>query len=236
MHGMNLSMSSNAYRSTGSYLNRCRVTILTLAVALLSTSCSYIEQRTLDQCKNHAYVETVLEDYITTRYHSNAPVRMAIIPFTVPANLTGDAYRYAGLGNELAYRLHADFLNKGIVPIVEVLDRQDWPRKKDEFYTGNFGAIAQAREAGYDLVLVGVIEEFNGIYQAVSSTKIIEVESGTTLWYGKTIATTERRDFMRGLDYVGIQDRKPANDFSDELIEKLIRCISKEIYRTDRQG
>ena len=228
------SFNSVPYRRWRRRAARLCVRILTLLPVVSLTSCAYLQDRILDQCKTHAYVETVIEDYLTQRYQTGAPVRLGIIPFVVPANLTQKAFQYVGLGNQLAYDVHRQFLNHSVIPIVEVLNREDWPGKKDEFYTGNFGALSQAREAGYDLILVGIIDNYNPYLEATVSTKLIEVESGTTLWYGATTVHTYRRDYHRGIDYVGIEDRRPAESYGQELKERLSTCITNEILSRQR--
>ena len=159
---------------------------------------------------------------------------MGIIPFVVPANLTQKPLQYRGLGNEMAFQLQAHFLNKEVIPISEVLNREDWPGKKDEFYTGNFGALSQAREAGYDLILVGIVDSYNPFAEVIASTKLIEVESGVTLWYGKTTAHTMRRDYERGSDYLNLEDRHPSHSFGEKLTETLTKCIANEILSEKR--
>ena len=212
------------------------VKLLTFMLVVSLTSCAYIKQRTLFECKTHAYVETVLEDYLSRRYQSGAPVRMGIIPLVVSVNLTQKPFLYRGLGNELAYQIHAHFLNNEAVPIVEVLNREDWPGKKDEFYTGNFGALSQAREAGYDLILVGMVDEYIPTSHITASSKIIEVESGITIWYGKTTAQTTSGAYLKAADYIGIEKRDPSKSFGGELSQELTRCIAKEILSKNRQS
>lgn len=227
-------LNSVSYLRSMLPFGRLCVSLMALLSVVSLTSCAYLESRTLDQCKTHAYIETVVEDYVTRRYDSNAPVRLGIIPFVVPANLTQKPFQYRGFGNELAYQLHANFLNREVIPIVEVLNREDWPGKKDEFYTGNFGALSQAREAGYDLVFVGIIDQYNPYAEATASTKLIEVETGRTLWYGKTSAYTLRADYNRGIDYLAIEDRRPAESFGRELSERLTQCITAEVFSRHR--
>jgi hypothetical protein len=213
---------------------RLCVRLMTLVAVVSLTSCAYLKDHTLDQCKTHAYVETVIADYLSTRYQSNSHVRMGIIPFAVPANLTQKPFQYRGLGNEIAFQIQAHFLNEEVIPISEVLNREDWPGKKDEFYTGNFGALSQAREAGYDLIFVGNIDAYNPFGELTASTKLIEVESGVTLWYGKTTAYTHRRDYMRGADYLNLEDRKPSETFGEVLTSTLTKCIVKEVLSEER--
>lgn len=217
---------------------RCVIflTVFTTVVltSLALSSCSYLKSRSLDSCKTHAFVETQIEDYLTRRFNTGAPVRMGIIPYTVPANLSGIVNQYPGLGNELARLTHAQFLNREIIPITEVVNRDDWPRKKDEFFKGNFGALSQAREAGYDLIFVGLVENLAFNKKLILSTKMIEVESGITLWYGRTIVTTDRRDYDRTADYLNFEDRDPSASHQDLLVETAASCTVKEVLADHR--
>lgn len=226
---MNPFLISAPYPWLSASAQRVIVILLTLTTVVSLTSCAYLKDRTLDQCKTHAYVDSVLEDYLSTRYQTNSQVRLGIIPFVVPANLTQRPFQYRGLGNELAFQLQAQILNQDVVPITEVLNREDWPGKKDEFYTGNFGALSQAREAGYDLILVGIVDSYNAFAEVTASAKLIDVESGVTLWYGKTTVHTRRRDFDRGEDYLNIEDRHPSQSFGGIMIDLLSKCIAKDI-------
>ncbi len=150
---------------------------------------------------------------------------MAVVPFSVPANLASQSSEHPGLGNQLAWSVQREFLGTELVPIVEVFNRVDWPGKKDEFFTGNFGAISFAREAGYDLVLVGYVEPLKGMDSLVVHTKIIEVESGLTVSFIRSTTTTNRKLVDRGLDIVSIKDFKPSMLYSNELVDKAAQCV-----------
>jgi hypothetical protein len=218
-----------------------RVVLLTHSAVILMTSslitgCAFIKNRSLDHCKTHAYVEMNLEDYLSQRYQKGSPVRLGIIPFATSVNLAQRPFQYRGFGNEIASQVQTHFLNRGTVPISEILFREDWPAKGTEFFSGNFGAISQAREAGYDLILVGVIDRYDPYREIVASTKMIEVESGMTIWYGETTAYTLRRDAQRSLDYLNLEDRKPSQNMSRELQRTLSKCISNEIHSRERDS
>ena len=57
------------------------------------TGCAKIElnrdPRVHQSCNFHAYIQEDLDAYVSKRFPLKAPVRMAIMPFSVPANLTG---------------------------------------------------------------------------------------------------------------------------------------------------
>lgn len=160
----------------------------------------------------------------------NAPVRMAIIPFTVPANVSGNKYDSSGLGNELAWEIQAEALKKEAIPIVEVLNRQDWPAKKDEFFTGNFGALSQAREAGYDLVMVGYVEKMNSLDTMSAYAKIIDVDAGVTLWYAHIVSSTHRPEVREVGATLGFTNRRPDLISFPPLQTKLAKCTVEEAF------
>jgi len=171
----------------------------------------------------------VLKDYLDHRFHSHSQVRMAVIPFSVPANLTANDINQPGAGNEIAWRIQALMLGDGTVPLVEVFNRQDWPAKKEEFFTGNFGAIEMARQAGYDLVLVGYIEPMKSLDSLMLHTKLIEVESGVTVWYGSTETWSRRPEFASIADEIFVRNEKPSDTHIAALLEKAARCTVKFI-------
>lgn len=203
-----------------------RVKILTLLVTSLCLgACTFINSHFTEACNSRAHVRMVLADYLSRRYSSHSPVRMAIIPFSVPANLTSLSHNQPGLENELAWRVQQYLLSDGTLPIVEVFNRQDWPSKKDEFFTGNYGALSMAREANYDLVLVGMVEPMRSIDTMTAHAKLIEVESGITLWYATSTASSKRSNMDSIADSFWINDREPSRLYTDKIIDKLADCV-----------
>jgi len=174
---------------------------------------------------------TDIAGYIKSRYQPFSPVRVAVIPFTTPANISAYSNELPGVGNLLAQQVQAEFLRLQAFPIIEVLNRQDWPGKKEEFFTGNFGALTYARDAGYDLALVGFVENVSNMDSLTVHTKLIETESGLTLWYGKTTSTTNRPDFNGFESFFFVADNIPNRPYSHELIEKNARCISEDMIK-----
>jgi hypothetical protein len=213
------------------------VNLLTLALASLLSGCSLIwNEHYSTPCNSHAYTRLIVTDYISTRYHSNAPVRTAVIPFSVPANLSAYDAERPGLGNELAWKVQAELLHSGGLPIVEVLNRQDWPGKKEEFFTGNFGAIAQAREAGYDLLLVGYLESIRSADSLAVYTKLIESESGMTIWYGRTEISTIEPDEQRLRSFFRVEDRRPSALYLAPMVDRLSQCLAQAITSESDRG
>jgi hypothetical protein len=158
---------------------------------------------------------------------------MAVVPFSAPENISSYGVEHPGSGNRLAWRLHGALLSHGAAPIVEVFNRQDWPGKKEEFFTGNFGAIALAREAGYDLVMVGSIEELRSLQTLAAYSKIIETESGITVWYGRHQVSSPPQRLYRGERFgwflpTGIPSHIPAAELEDTLANCIAEAVTAQ--------
>ncbi len=209
-----------------SFMLRLHVIFLALLLNLLFSGCTSLKYYPSETCNSQAYVQSILLDHITGRYGSGAPVRLAVIPFSTPANLSRFTDQRPGLNNLLAWQVQAGLLKTGELPIVEVLNRQDWPGKKDEFFTGNHGALAQARAAGYDIILIGLLEPSRDVSELTAYTKVIEVESGITLWYGRSNTQSYKNSANKILSNLYLTKRHPNQmDYMDDLVSKLSECI-----------
>ncbi len=145
------------------------------------------------------YINMGLHDYITTRYQLNQPVRAAVIPFDVPETFAPPGDNSVHFGRQLAERFIAEMHRTGELPILELFNRDQWPGKRDEFFSGNYTAIQYARDAGYDLVVVGYFEAPTNDRDLNIYTKLIDTSNGMTVWYGKTFVYSEARDLRRSL-------------------------------------
>jgi hypothetical protein len=176
------------------------------------------------ECKNRAYIRLVLEDYLSTRFHSGGPVRLAILPSSVPANLSAFRNDHQSVGDDLAWRLRNSLVAKEAAPIIEVLNRYDWPGKKDEFFVGNHQALATAREAGYDLVLVSYLEPLHSFDEMVLFSKLMETESGITIWNGRSSVSREESLLDRTKEWLELQKRVPAANRFEPMLEEVVAC------------
>lgn len=204
-----------------------RVILLTLTTLL--AGCAFLERHVGEYCKTRAYVRTDFEAFINQRFNLASPVRMGIIPFVTQANISAYSNELPGLGNNLAWAVHRELLASEVFPIVEVLNRQDWPGKKEEFFTGNFGAITAARDAKYDLVMVGYVEPLHRLDTWIIHTKVIEVEAGVTLWYGTSTVYTQRPDMLEVSSSIGLTDRRPDLLYTTPLLEESAQCIAYDM-------
>jgi hypothetical protein len=208
-------------------LARLSVTVLTLSVTL--SGCAIIGRSVGETCNTQAYVRTDIESFISGRFTTNTPVRVAIIPFEVPGNLSGQDLHRPGLGYELAWGVQRQLLQSEVLPVVEVFNRADWPRKKEEFFTGNFGALERARNAGYDLVMVGYMDPQKRLDTWTVHTKLIEVESGISLWYGTSTVYTVRTDLWEVPATLYLMDRRPDFFYYPELLGEISWCIAHDM-------
>lgn len=193
------------------------------------TSCSLVSRHFQETCQSKAFSQQILADYIATRFVPNSPARLAIVPASVPANMSSFTNEQPGVGNELAWKIHQAVLSHHQIPIVEVLNRQEWPGKKEEFFTGNFGAIQFARDAGYDFVLVTRVEPQRSLDSATAYTKVIDVESGTTIYYGTSTASTLRDDYNDWTAPLGLSKRDPSLVYTNQIFDALAKCIAKDV-------
>ena len=210
------------------------VTILTVAVSFVALGCSSMKPRTEELCNNRAYTATDMESFLMQRFHKGSPVRLGIIPFSAPANIAGRSAELPGIGKELAWKVRNDLLAHNFVPIVEILNRVDWPGKKEEYFSGNFGAISMARDAGYDLVMVGYVDKIRSLTGLTAYSKIIEVESGTTLFSLKSTAQSYRKRPSKFQRYFGIGEPvEPSRIATEHISSELAYCIVDRIVQGD---
>lgn len=206
-----------------------RVKLLTcLTSVVLLASCSYLESRYGETCKSRAHIKQDIHTYLSARYDRNAPVRVGIIPFSVPANFTTIDNELPGVERQLAWSMQAELLSSELFPIVEVLQRDDWPGKKDDFFAGNHGALTMARDAGYDVVLVGFLEPLKSLDTWTVHSKLMDTDGGITIWYGTTTVSTRRSTSDAVSSWVGLEDRQ-EHLYTSEIMSKIPKCIVKAL-------
>jgi hypothetical protein len=207
------------------------VCVISLTLITLSSGCAFLGRHLAETCKTRAYVRTDLQGYISQLFTPNSPVRLGVIPFSAAATVAGRGDELLGIGNQIATTVQQELLRTQLFPIIEMLNRQDWPGKKEDFFSGNFAALAYSRDAGYDLMLVGYLEPMDRIDTYRLHTKLVEVESGTTLWFGTTTAVTNRHDMWEVSSFVGLTDRRPDLIYTTELVSTVARCAVTEMVK-----
>jgi hypothetical protein len=207
---------------------RARSAIL-LTLAFKWTGCALITHHVGETCNTRAYVRTDIAGYIDQRFKGGTTARMAVVPFTTQANFTAQNSELPGISDQLAWGVQRELLAYDTLPIIEVFNRQDWPGKKDDFFTGNFEALSLARDAGYDLVLLGYMDRLVRLDTWVIHTKIIDVDSGTTLWYGTSRIVTNQPDLYEVSGTFGVTSQRPDQLHVAPMLDEACSCIAHDI-------
>lgn len=216
--------------------NLSALSYLALAGCLLShvSGCGLVQLPVVtEECKIHTYIEARLEDYLSSQYGTQKVVRMAIMPFDVPETFAPPGNDSVHYGRELARKFQAELARTGKVTIVELFNRDRWPGKRAEFFVDNSGAIELARNAGYDLVVVGYMEELKDDSSINLYTKIIDTANRVSLWNAKTEARTNARQARNALARLRLdKDRPELFDFPVKT-ELLAHCTVQRITADD---
>jgi len=151
-------------------------------------------------------------------------VRAAVIPFDVPETFAPLGNDSANYGRELARKVQGELNRAGGLPIVEIFNRDRWPGKRAEFFNGNYGAIDLARAAGYDLVIVGYLDDIKNEKSLGMYTKIIDTQDQVTIWSSRTEVSTSAREVRRALDATPFVNDRPDLFHFPERTDKLAEC------------
>ena len=165
---------------------RWRVSSLTIFL-LLFTGCSLLERHHPTSCKTHAFIEVSVEDYIRNNYSKPDTVRAVVLPFFAPLNLKPARFDQApeSFGSEIARVVQAQLLESRIFPIVELSFNGPRTAPFSDFFGGNHEIMDWARTQGYDLIVIGQVEQFTSLNEMTITSKVIDVTKGVTLWYGR---------------------------------------------------
>lgn len=205
--------------------------LVLLFFSLLSVnSCSLIKLPVkTEHCKCHTYINLNLEDYLSERFSSGSLVRLGIIPFDVQESFAPPGNDSVHFGRGLAKQFTFELKKAEIIPVVELFNRDRWPGKREEFFTGNYQAIATARAAGYDLVMVGYLEEIKDESSLTLYSKIIDTQNNITVWDAKTVVESKSRAYRKALSDVHLaKDRPELFDFTAKSNE-LVNCTVAEM-------
>ncbi len=207
---------------------------LFLFITISLCSCNLIhipiDNSNATSCKIQAYIETPFIHYINTRYGSDSFIRVAIIPFDLPETFANNSTFYARL---LATNFKKHLLSTKEIAIVEMFDRDSWPLKFKEFRTGNHKAIEQARNAGYDMVLVGKVNKITNPNELTIETKMIDTNTSITLWFSKTTVLSHAKTLDKNMDSFGLSKYKPSKFYFKELLEEVSLCTVKRFVLED---
>ena len=216
---------------SGAYMkltNTLNVIILTLCVSILS-ACSgqnnFWQSSNSDVCKNHSHVRMPFNDYVTNQYYSENPIRLAVIPFSVQENFSRVNSDIPSIGNEMARYAQAFLLESGEVPIVEIFEPRSWPGKRDEFFAGNFQAIRLAQDAGFDFIFVGYLERLQHHTKLSLLGKLIDVQNGITIWYGKSELGEIKYKTHQGDIWGWFGERRLDEIDLNANLQKITKCL-----------
>ncbi len=207
-----------------------------MTLATISIGCSLIpaifttDYDIKDSCKIRAYIYEPLWDVLSDQNDTNTPPRVGIIPFTVPANLTSTTSSTTGLGHEMAWEIHQTLLQKQGQAIFEILNREDWPGKRQEFYTGNFGGISQAYSAGYNYIIVGNLQPLASLNKASLLIKVINVASHKSVSYIEVKRWIPHfHPYMRPPSFLD-DGYEPSSYYPNRLFKPLARCAATYLW------
>ncbi|MCB0360947.1 MAG: hypothetical protein KDD44_14965, partial [Bdellovibrionales bacterium] len=140
------------------------ITALSLLSLVLVTSIGCTTHKLYlptEGCKTRTYVNLQLVDYITRGNRFSSPPRLAVMPFDVPESFARSGNESTHYGRELARKFQLELRRSGELPIVELFNVDKWPGKREEYFTGNYGAISRATDAGFDLLFLGYVDEID---------------------------------------------------------------------------
>ncbi len=136
-------------------------------------------------------------------------------------------------GRRLAKNFQEELLQRGTLSIVELFNRDNWPGKRDDFFSGNYQSIEYARNAGYDFVLIGHMQDIRADDQMVVYTKLIDVSNNVTVWSAKTTVSSTQRSVNEGIDTIVGGVRQPELFPFTEQAAELARCTVEEMHLAD---
>lgn len=216
-----------------SFLNHSLIVLFLVALSMNLNGCSMTKlPYKMEDCKIQAYVDQTVPNYLSERFQKGNIPRIAIIPFEVPVNFSPAMNPRLRLGHDLANGFQRYILQTGEQVIVELFDRGDYPGKRMDFSTGNFIALKQARDAGYDFIFIGYMDDIKNDLVLKVHTKLIDTENSTTVWYGTTDVMSRSRPARGLLDFLsrGIYpDRDDLFEFPERL-DALEQCTTTRVF------
>lgn len=166
-------------------------------------------------------------DYIRRQYGSRSPVRVAVMPFDVPESFAFQGTASVNYGRTLASKFQRAFLQTEELSIVELFDRDNWPGKSDEFFAGNYGAMKLARDAGYDVVVLGRMNDIVDGRNLAVNVKIIDLNTSITLWFGEITAYTHEKLIREAMSKAGVSKEKHEDFQFEERTDELANCAAE---------
>ncbi len=215
--------------------------ILSLTIPLL-LGCSVVTKYTkkifpTKECKIRTYTEQNLLDYLTSYDYLENQLRFGVIPFNVPETFAPPGNDNVHYGREIAKKFTLELQAKGELPIIELFNRDRWPGKREEFFTGNYKALEYGRLAGYDFVVVGYMEDIVNDNELGVYCKIIDTTNGITIWSSYTVLTSNKRFYREAaakVTYGNIPNRPDLFHFPERL-DELAKCTVDKMFSEEME-
>jgi len=157
-----------------------------------------------------------------------------ILPFVVPENFAQPGADVPNVGRELAVEFAAQFRGAGAIPVVEMYNVDRWPGRREDFATGNYQALQLARNAGFDFLVVGYLEDLKGDDFFNIQVKLIDVSNNITLHHSLLRAYSRDRLWSREFGRSWFVQEHPNNYSFPEIIDESARC-GVEAMMSDEQ-
>ncbi|MGI6680965.1 MAG: hypothetical protein ACOX3T_05760 [Bdellovibrionota bacterium] len=195
------------------------VNLLSFSACSIASITSYT-----NQCKNHANIKINVKRYVNSQYSRRKFLRLGIFPFSVPANFSSYSVDRADYGTLLAQELQPTLLSLDVFSTAELLDYNDWSNKKQEFFSNNIKAIEIGKNLGLDFIVVGAMSPNNFVDKMTVYSKIIDVNTGITIFYGETTGINEKFENKNFLNANFNSKSDPSDLMLDRLTNTTMRC------------
>lgn len=203
---------------------------IVLCMGCSLTKVPYTEPR----CKIQAHIDQGFANYVSKRFEKGSTPRVAIIPFDVAVNFSPSSSFNPELhyGLTLARLFKQNMLAQGDKVIVEIFDRSNWQGKKMDFLTGDLISLKQARDAGYDFLVTGYMDDILEAETLTIHSKIIDTENSTTIWYGTSTSMSPERPTKDLLNFLsrGIYPKRDDVLHFNQRTEGLVSCTIQRVY------
>jgi hypothetical protein len=153
-------------------------------------------------------------------------VRAGFFAFDLPATFAQFRSLQGDPGLALAVRFKEELQRRGVLSAAEIIPEKPWPGKREDFLTGNFQAIQIARQAGFDLLFLGFVEDLRSKDELSLTTKAIDLRTQATIWYARTTLVSPPT-----LGAVLGQEVGVTNPFATERMEGAVVCAVDQMMR-----
>jgi hypothetical protein len=201
-------------------INLIKIISLALLVVFLS-SCSLtntIYQQASYGCNYHTFINN--EEEI-----SGSIQRSAILPVIIPRNFYSPL---ESLGNSLANSIHQKLLSQIETGVLELIDWNERPDTRKDFFEGNFNEMHLAWLNYYDYIYLSFLEQSDYKNNFTLFIKKIDINTGETVWYGKinvaqntSIFTKFKNLFIKEIPSLASETRSIS-----EIYDQLAQCTA----------